>query len=95
MAKYQFFVLPNTDRRQFTFLDSASETFLREKEQLIAQGFDVEDDLIYAGNEKEAVEKFKSNYISALEDYNASHPETTLASTIIELFRSAMKRINK
>lgn len=95
MAKYQFFVLPNTDRRQFTFLDSASETFLREKEQLIAQGFEVEDDLIYAGNEKEAVEKFKSNYITALEDYNASHPETALASTVIELFRSAKKRIKK
>ncbi|MGR5146407.1 hypothetical protein ACQKP8_07645 [Photobacterium alginatilyticum] len=39
--------------------------------------------------------QWAAGYITALEDYNASHPETALASAVIELFRSAKKRIKK
>lgn len=70
--KYQFFTMPDSNRKQFTFLDMASETFLAEKESLLEQGFEVEDDSIYAENAEEAVEKYKSNYVYALEEYNTS-----------------------
>lgn len=70
--KYQFFCIPGTDRKEFTYLDMSSATFLKEKKALLAQGVEVEDDVIYAENSSEAVEKFKSNYIYALEEYNRS-----------------------
>ncbi|CZF82460.1 hypothetical protein [Grimontia marina] len=70
--KYQFFTIPNSNRQKFTYLDMASNTFLVEKDALLAQGYEVEDDSIYADSAHEAVEKYKSNYIHALEEYNAS-----------------------
>ncbi len=70
--KYQFFTIPTSDRKKFTFLDMSSSTFLVEKEKLLSQGFEVEDDAIYAENSNEAVEKFKSNYVYVLEEYNIS-----------------------
>ncbi|CZF79048.1 hypothetical protein GCE9029_01225 [Grimontia celer] len=70
--KYQFFTIPNSKRQKFTYLDMASNTFLEEKDALLAQGYEVEDDSIYADSAQEAVEKYKSNYIYALEEYNTS-----------------------
>lgn len=70
--KYQFFTIPNSNRQEFTYLDMASITFLEEKDALLAQGYEVEDDSIYADSAQEAVEKYKSNYIYALEEYNTS-----------------------
>ncbi|MGF1725637.1 hypothetical protein [Photobacterium nomapromontoriensis] len=70
--KYQFFCIPDSNRKKFTFIDMSSDSFLTEKEVLLSQGFEVEDDVIYAENSKEAVEKFKSNYVYALEEYNTS-----------------------
>ncbi|MCW8327235.1 hypothetical protein MD588_00275 [Photobacterium sp. SDRW27] len=92
MSKYQFFVQPNTHRQQFTFLNPDSETFLQEKQQLIAQGFEVEDDYIYAATEQEAVEKFKSNYIYALEEYNAANPISAFALSLSKLCIDVFKR---
>lgn len=70
--KYQFFTIPDSNRKQYTYLDMASETFLVEKASLLEQGYDVEDDAIYADSADEAVEKYKSNFVYALEEYNAS-----------------------
>lgn len=70
--KYQFFTVPNSKRQKFTYLDMASPTFMVEKENLLAQGFEVEEDSIYADSAQEAVEKYKSNYVCALEEYNTS-----------------------
>ena len=71
-SKYQFFTIPSSNRQKFTFLDMASNTFLVEKEKLLSQGFEIEDDTIYAETPNEAVKHFKSNYVYALEEYNAS-----------------------
>ncbi|BCS51249.1 hypothetical protein JUNP479_4056 [Aeromonas jandaei] len=48
MAKYQFFTMPDSNRQHYTFIDMASPTFLPEKEALLAQGFEVEEDFIDA-----------------------------------------------
>lgn len=53
MAKYQFFSIPASNRQQYTFIDMASPTFLPEKEALLAQGFEVEEDFIDAANPRE------------------------------------------
>ncbi|WP_299018155.1 hypothetical protein [uncultured Photobacterium sp.] len=90
--KFQFFVKPNTNRQAFTFLCPESETFLNEKKQLLEQGFQVEGDYIYAETEKEAIEKFKSNYVYALEEYNAANPITALVMSLTNLVMSVFKR---
>ncbi|PQJ85058.1 hypothetical protein [Aliivibrio sifiae] len=69
MAKYQFFCIPNSERKQYTFLDMSSSTFRREKTEILEQGFEVEDDVIYADTAEKAVEKFKSNFIYAVDEY--------------------------
>ena len=70
--KYQFFCIPKSNRKEFTFLEMSSNSFQSEKEALLSQGFEVEDDVIFAENSHEAVKKFKSNYVYALEEYNIS-----------------------
>ena len=83
--KFQFFTL-NNDRKQFTFLDMSSSTFLKEKETLLSQGFEVLDDVIYAETSEEAVEHYKSNYIYVLEEYNrASNPFYIIIDSIKNL----------
>lgn len=95
MAKYQFFCKPNTNRKEFTFLNPTSDTFPREKEQLLAQGFEVEDDYIYADSEPEAIEKFKSNFIYATEEYAASNPESAFIIFLKESLHSIIKAFKK
>lgn len=95
MSKYQFFCKPNTKRKEFTFLNPVSDSFLQEKEQLLAQGFEVEDDYIYADTESEAIEKFKSNFIYVAEEYNASIPESGLFIFLKESLHSLIKIFRK
>ncbi|UTV29959.1 hypothetical protein [Photobacterium atrarenae] len=85
MSKFQFFCKPSTNRQAFTFLNSASETFLQEKEQLLAQGFEVENEFIYADTESEAVEKFKSDYLWAIEEYTISNPASGVFYQLVQL----------
>lgn len=73
MAKYQFFCIPNSNRKQYTFLDMASSSFLQEKSAILDQGFEVEDDVIYADTPEDAVEKFKSNFIYAVDEYGKAN----------------------
>ncbi|MBP2701371.1 hypothetical protein [Photobacterium lucens] len=85
--KFQFFTLSN-DRKQFTFLDMSSSTFLKEKETLLSQGFEILDDVIYAETSEEAVEHYKSNYIYVLEEYNrASNPFYIIIDSIKNLLK--------
>ncbi|RWX52754.1 hypothetical protein [Photobacterium chitinilyticum] len=95
MSKYQFFCKPNTNRKEFTFLNSDSDSFLREKEQLLVQGFEVEDDYIYAETESEAVEKFKSNYLYAIEEYTKSNPVSGIFYQLNQLIGLLFKVFRK
>ncbi|WP_157756330.1 hypothetical protein [Photobacterium damselae] len=58
MPKHQFFCMPDSNRQKFTYLDMGSNSFLDEKEQLLKQGFVIEDDYILAQTPQEAIEKF-------------------------------------
>lgn len=87
MAKYQFFCLPETERRDFTFLDMASSTFQEEKAQLLKAGFIVDDDVIYADSPEEATDKFRSHFTHAVGDYAHAHVAGGMAAGLMNLLR--------
>ncbi|MGF1735703.1 hypothetical protein [Photobacterium satsumensis] len=88
MAKYQFFCKPDSNRKAFTYIEMASESFSTEKQQLLEMGFEVEGDVIYADSPQEAVEKFKSNFVAPLEDYVNSDPAGGVATFVFEVFKA-------
>jgi hypothetical protein len=83
MNKYQFFVIPGTDRQQFTFLEMGCNTFLKQKEQLLNQGFEVDGDVIFADTPEDAVKHFKSNYVYVMEEYNNAHPGLSVIQYLV------------
>ena len=94
MAKYQFFCIPDSNRQQFTYVDMADEQFMEQKQQLLAAGFEVEDDVIFADTQEEAVEHFKSNFIYAVEEYNNANFLTAFASLVIIAYKKITKKRN-
>ncbi|PSU33685.1 hypothetical protein [Photobacterium lutimaris] len=88
MAKYQFFCKPDSNRKAFTYIEMASNSFSAEKQQLLEVGFEVEGDVIYADSSDEAVDKFKSNFVAPLEDYANSHPAGGIATFMFETFKA-------
>ncbi|ACH63930.1 conserved hypothetical protein [Aliivibrio fischeri MJ11] len=92
MAKYQFFCIPNSDRKKYTFLDMASESFLKEKSAILAQGFEVEDDVIYAETSEEAVEKFQSNFVYAVDEYGKADVSYGFAIFIQSIYKKLFKK---
>ncbi|SKC31321.1 MULTISPECIES: hypothetical protein [Photobacterium] len=83
MAKYQFFCLPHSNREKFTYLDMADKQFITQKQQLLAAGFEIEDDVIFADTSAEAVAHFKSNFIYVMEEYNNSNVITAMINLLI------------
>ncbi|MDF4434478.1 hypothetical protein P3441_23010 [Vibrio parahaemolyticus] len=95
MASYQFFCKPESERKEFTYLVMGTETFQEEKKQLLQLGFAVEDDVIHASSSEEAVEKFKSNYVYALDEYSNSYIAGGVATFIFETYKEVSKRLGK
>ncbi|EGQ9764619.1 hypothetical protein ACS6BV_004738 [Vibrio alginolyticus] len=91
MEKYQFFCQPGKERKSFTFLHMGSDTFLLEKDQLLASGLEVDGDVIFASTDEEAIEKYKSNFTHLTEEMNNSHEESALPNAAIEVFRGIMR----
>ncbi|HIF9470532.1 TPA: hypothetical protein ACX6SC_003041 [Photobacterium damselae] len=87
MPKYQFFCMPDSNRQKFTYLDMGSNSFLDEKEQLLKQGFEIEDDYILAQTPQEAIEKFQSNFTYAAPEYSNAEPSVGLINFFIELYK--------
>ena len=85
MAKYQFFSIPASNRQQYTFIDMASPTFLIEKAALLAQGFEIEEDFIDAANPREAVEKYRSNFLYVADEIGKSDSSYAAAVAMLEL----------
>ncbi len=85
MARYQFFSIPASNRQQYTFIDMASPTFLIEKEALLAQGFEVQEDFIDAASRSEAVEKYKSNFLYVADEMGKSDSSYAAAIALMEV----------
>ncbi|MGE6098112.1 hypothetical protein ACLH0B_02555 [Aeromonas salmonicida] len=85
MARYQFFSIPASNRQQYTFIDMASPTFLIEKEALLAQGFEVQEDFIDAASRSEAVEKYKSNFLYVADEVGKSDSSYAAAIALMEV----------
>ncbi|QLG87165.1 hypothetical protein HQ393_02265 [Chitinibacter bivalviorum] len=73
MAKYQFFELTQDGKKLVRYLCTDLINFTQEKDRLLAQGFEVMGDMIYAGNEEEAIAHFNSGMVYPLEEYNKSN----------------------
>ena len=84
MARYQFFSVPASRRQQYTYVDMASPTFLVEKEALLAQGFEVEEDFIDAASPQEAVEKYKSDFLYVADEIGKSDEAYAVATALLE-----------
>ncbi|VFB11121.1 MULTISPECIES: hypothetical protein [Aeromonas] len=85
MARYQFFSIPASNRQQYTFIDMASPTFLTEKEALLAQGFEVQEDFIDAASRSEAVEKYKSNFLYLADEMGKSDSGYAAAIALMDV----------
>ncbi|ATP08975.1 hypothetical protein [Aeromonas salmonicida] len=85
MARYQFFSIPASNRQQYTFIDMASPTFLTEKEALLAQGFEVQEDFIDAASRSEAVEKYKSNFLYVADEVGKSDSSYAAAIALMDV----------
>ncbi|MCE9932162.1 hypothetical protein GWQ29_09010 [Aeromonas sp. 2HA2] len=85
MARYQFFSIPASNRQQYTFIDMASPTFLTEKEALLAQGFEVQEDFIDAASRSEAVEKYKSNFLYVADEMGKSDSSYAAAIALMDV----------
>ena len=85
MARYQFFSIPASNRQQYTFIDMASASFLTEKAALLAQGFEVQEDFIDAASPREAVEKYKSDFLYVADEVGKSDSSYAAASALMEM----------
>ena len=85
MARYPFFSIPASNRQQYTFIDMASPSFLTEKAALLAQGFEVQEDFIYAASPQEAVEKYKSDVLYVADEVGKSDSSYAAASALMEM----------
>ncbi|ELI6431020.1 hypothetical protein RRM65_000737 [Aeromonas salmonicida subsp. salmonicida] len=85
MARYQFFSIPASNWQQYTFIDMASPTFLTEKEALLAQGFEVQEDFIDAASRSEAVEKYKSNFLYVADEMGKSDSSYAAAIALMDV----------
>ncbi|WP_375748772.1 hypothetical protein [Vibrio sp. HN007] len=92
MAKYQFFIVSGGDRSEFTYLEMGKESFLREKEQLLNSGFEVDGDVIYADNPEEATKKFKSNFTHVMHEFNNNNLLTSLIQYVVDMFSARRQK---
>uniref|UniRef100_UPI003BA306E5 hypothetical protein n=1 Tax=Aeromonas jandaei TaxID=650 RepID=UPI003BA306E5 len=92
MAKYQFFTMPDSNRQHYTFIDMASPTFLPEKEALLTQGFEVEEDFIDARSPQEAVEKYRSNFLYVADEIGKSDSSYAFTVALLEIGKRVFGR---
>ncbi|WP_028450881.1 hypothetical protein [Chitinibacter tainanensis] len=73
MAKYQFFQRGSGHSKEVRYLSTERSDFLAAKEALLAAGFEVHGDMIYAADDASAIAHFNSGMIYPLEEYNKAH----------------------
>jgi FtsH-binding integral membrane protein len=66
--KYQFFTRPDIQQQPVQYLDMSTADFIAQKTSLLAQGFVVSVDVIYAA----AVSQYNSGMIAPLAEFNAA-----------------------
>ena len=66
--KYHFFTRPDIQQQPVQYLDMSTADFTAQKSSLLAQGFVVSGDVIYAA----AVSQYNSGMIAPLAEFNAA-----------------------
>jgi len=85
MARYQFFSIPASNRQQYTYVDMASPSFLTEKAELLAQGFEVEEDFIDAHSRE-------SDFLYVADEVGKSDSSYAAASALMEMGKKLFGR---
>lgn len=67
-------------------------TFLTEKEALLTQGFEVEEDFIDAATPREAVEKYRSGFLYVADEIGKSDEAYAAATTLLEMGKKILGR---
>ena len=70
--KYQFFTFPADNEQPVHYLDMSAADFIAQKSTLLAQGFIVSGDVIYAENATDAMSQYNSGMIVPLAEFNAA-----------------------
>ncbi len=84
MAIFQFF--KHSESKLLTHVNVTSETFYVEKQQLLAQGFEVFGDYIQAATSEEARKKAAAPNQQAVEQYIIATPESGIFYTLKEMY---------
>ncbi|GAD80360.1 hypothetical protein [Vibrio ezurae] len=88
LNKYQFFIIGESDGKNFTFLEMDIKGFQKNKDELLSQGFFVDGEVILANTAEEAVEKYKQEHQKILSGGIASrHPFLTFFTMLGEKLR--------
>ncbi|RKF15789.1 hypothetical protein DBZ36_15555 [Alginatibacterium sediminis] len=65
-----------------------ASTFLKEKERLLAEGFEVDVEPILATNIEQAMEKYRSGFLNDVDEYRNSDVAAGLFTFITETIKS-------
>lgn len=63
-------------------VETSSPTFLKERDQLVAQGFECVGDTIQADNSEQAFENFKSIHLKELGEFTENHLVSSVISSL-------------
>ncbi|EKO3379159.1 hypothetical protein KW505_21510 [Vibrio fluvialis] len=90
--QYQIFYQGSRLERNFTYLDTASNNYQKEKEILLSQGFELDVEPITAASPEEAIQKYTDRLEHELNGAkSARHPVYSFAL----MLESALKRRKK
>ncbi|MCG6369049.1 hypothetical protein [Vibrio fluvialis] len=90
--QYQIFYQGSRLVRNFTYLDTASNSYQKEKEILLSQGFELDVDPITAASPEEAIQKYTDKLEHELHGTNsACHPFYSFALMLESALKSRKK----
>ncbi|EKO3942009.1 hypothetical protein F7U70_000849 [Vibrio fluvialis] len=87
--QYQIFYQGSRLERNFTYLDTASNNYQKEKEILLSQGFELDVEPITAASPEEAIQKYTDKLEHELHGANsACHPFYSFALMLESALKS-------
>jgi hypothetical protein len=95
MPKYQFFKSARDPQLEVRYLSAQATDFLTQKEVLLAQGFEVVGDMIYARDEAEAIAHYNNGMSYAVAEYGKSNALIGLYYALAGLWDVAKKRFRR
>ncbi|MBE9610352.1 hypothetical protein [Chitinilyticum piscinae] len=93
MAKYQFFRNADQPGSTVLYLCTDSSDFLMQKDGLLAQGYEVEGDMIVAASAEAAIAQFRHGAAGAALDASRGYAMVGALQAVVGLAGSALDRM--